>query len=106
MRKIILDLCGGTGAWSKPYRDNGYDVRLITLPKYDILTYNPPENVYGILAAPPCTQFSFAKSTGNPRDLESGMKVVNACMQIIRIFRIFNCNQIFTIYTERNIIVF
>ena len=27
--KIILDLCGGTGSWSKPYRDNGYDVRII-----------------------------------------------------------------------------
>lgn len=21
--KIILDLCGGTGAWSKPYKDAG-----------------------------------------------------------------------------------
>lgn len=29
--KIILDLCGGTGAWSKPYRDNGYTVFNITL---------------------------------------------------------------------------
>jgi len=37
MKKIILDLCGGTGSWSKPYRDNGYDVRVITLPKYDFL---------------------------------------------------------------------
>jgi len=24
--KIILDLCGDTGAWSKPYADAGYDV--------------------------------------------------------------------------------
>lgn len=30
--KIILDLCGGTGSWSKPYKDAGYDVRVITLP--------------------------------------------------------------------------
>lgn len=22
--KIILDLCGGTGSWSKPYKDAGY----------------------------------------------------------------------------------
>ena len=51
-KKIILDLCGGTGAWSKPYRDAGYDVRVITLPDHDVLTYIPPENVYGILAAP------------------------------------------------------
>ena len=52
--KIILDLCGGTGSWSKSYRDNGYDVRNITLPKYDVRLYEPPKNVYGILAAPPC----------------------------------------------------
>ncbi len=32
--KIILDLCGGTGSWSKPYKEAGYDVRLITLPEY------------------------------------------------------------------------
>lgn len=50
--KIILDLCGGSGSWSKPYKEAGYDVRLITLPEYDVLTYEPPENVYGILAAP------------------------------------------------------
>lgn len=34
--KIILDLCGGTGAWSKPYKDAGYDVQVITLPTYDL----------------------------------------------------------------------
>ena len=32
MKKIILDLCGGTGAWSAPYKEAGYDVRLVTLP--------------------------------------------------------------------------
>jgi len=58
MSKIILDLCGGTGAWSKPYKEAGYDVRLITLPEQDIREYEPPENVYGILFAPPCTHFS------------------------------------------------
>lgn len=57
-RKIILDLCGGTGAWSKPYKGAGYDVKLITLPGHDVRTYTPPENVYGILAAPPCTHFT------------------------------------------------
>lgn len=58
--KIILDLCGGTCCWSKPYLEAGYDVRIITLPDNDILTYEPPEQVYGILAAPPCTAFSLA----------------------------------------------
>lgn len=52
--KIILDLYGGTGAWSKPYAEAGYDVRVITLPELDTMTYIPPHNVYGILAACPC----------------------------------------------------
>lgn len=84
--KIILDLCGGTGSWSKYYQDNGYDVRVITLPDYDVLTYEPPKNVYGILAAPPCTMFSIArndKTAKTPRDLRGGMEIVNACLKII-----------------------
>ena len=40
--KIILDLCGGTGAWSKPYKDAGYDVQIITLPDNDVRLYIPP----------------------------------------------------------------
>lgn len=82
--KIILDLCGGTGAWSKPYSSAGYDVRLITLPYNNVLTYEPPTNVHGILAAPPCTEFSLAK--GNiPRDFTSALKIINACRRIIEI---------------------
>ena len=83
MKKIILDLCGGTGAWSKPYKDANYDVRVITLPDYDVRTFAPPKNVYGIFAAPPCPQFSFAKTTGTPRDLKSGMELVFHCFRII-----------------------
>lgn len=84
MNKIILDLCGGTGAWSKPYKDNGYDVRNITLPDYDVRTYEPPDNVYGILAAPPCTHFSLARTRAKtPRDFRKGMNLVIACLGII-----------------------
>jgi len=86
--KIILDLCGGTGSWSKPYKDAGYDVRLITLPDNDVRTYEPPENVYGILAAPPCTMFSDARTNAKtPRDLEGGYEIVEACLRIIRYFQ-------------------
>ena len=58
--KIILDLCGGTGGWSKPYRNSGYDVRIITLPYFDVTLWRSyPEivkpvtsgGVYRILAA-------------------------------------------------------
>ena len=83
-KKIILDLCGGTGAWSKPYKDNGYDVRVITLPDNDVFTYIPPNNVYGILAAPVCTMFSLARTRAKtPRDLREGMRMVIACLNII-----------------------
>ena len=81
MKRIILDLCGGTGSWSKPYKDAGYDVRLITLPDNDVLTYLPPEKVYGILAAPPCTDFSYAKHT--KKNIEESLKIVISCLRII-----------------------
>lgn len=84
--KIILDLCGGTGAWSRPYKEAGYDVRLVTHPDQDVLIYEPPENVQGILAAPPCTYFSRMRMCrGKPtkEQLAKGLKVVEACMRII-----------------------
>ena len=92
--KVILDLAGGTGAWAKPYKDAGYRVMTLTLPDNDITKWTKgdmPEvarliqnkEIYGILAAPPCPQFSFAKTTGKPRNLKEGMKVVKACLYII-----------------------
>lgn len=80
--KIILDLCGGTGAWSKPYAAAGYDVRNITLPGHDVQDFQPPANVYGILAAPPCQEFSLAKGN-QPRDFESAMEIIKSCMNIV-----------------------
>ena len=65
--KIILDLCGGTGSWSKPYKENGYDVRVIDPQEWleddfgtgDVRLFKKPkEEIYGILSAPPCTHFS------------------------------------------------
>ncbi len=81
--KIILDLCGGSGSWSRPYVQAGYDVRLVTLPAQDVRTYEPPSQVHGILAAPPCTEFSIAKGS-RPRDFTAGLEIVDACLRIIR----------------------
>lgn len=80
--KIILHLCADMGTDSRPYQEAGYDVRLIG-SSIGIQNYHPPENVYGIIANPPCTQFSFAKSTGKPRDMQEGMKLVAECLRII-----------------------
>ncbi len=83
--RLILDLCAGSGSWSAPYRAAGYRVQLVTLPETDVRTWTPPdEPVWGILAAPPCTQFSMARNgCATPRNYVEGMEVVNACMRII-----------------------
>lgn len=102
--KIILDLCGGTGSWSKSYEDAGYLVLVITLPDFDIrkTTFGSDgyiefrnqrdeidlsvkkDEVYGILAAPPCTMFSFTRTKAvKPRDLKEAMECVRACLDII-----------------------
>jgi|TARA_B100000315_G_C14336010_1_gene477412 site-specific DNA-cytosine methylase len=81
--KIILDLCGGTASWSQPYKDAGYDVRVITLPEQDVREYIPPQRVYGILAAPPCTMFSLARTRAKkPRNFIEGLNPVDACIRI------------------------
>lgn len=85
--KIILDLCGGTASWSKPYKDAGYDVRLVTLPDDDVLSFIPPKGVYGILAAPPCTEFAVSGARWwkdkDPQLLAHALDVVDACLDII-----------------------
>lgn len=87
MKKIILDLCGGTGAWSKPYKKNGYEVKNITLPDYDVRLYVPPDSVYGVLAAPPCTHLAVSgarwwKQKGQSALFE-GLAIVDACLRIV-----------------------
>jgi len=100
MNKIILDLCGGTGSWGLPYKEAGFDVRVITLPEYDVRSTVSTDksisfdggvewiefaDIYGILAAPPCTMFSDARTKAKePRDLQGGFEVVESCLSIIR----------------------
>lgn len=85
--KTIIDLCGGTGAWSKPYADAGYNVVIITQPHFDVFEwegYKDLPNVYGILAAPTCTMFSLARTTAKTqRDLEGAFQLVHRCLEII-----------------------
>jgi hypothetical protein len=89
--KIILDLCGGTGAWSKPYKDAGYDVRLVDLPQdVRLLEFDPSMKVYGILAAPPCTIFSYARQRyGLPtqEELLNAVSIADACLRAVYIYK-------------------
>ena len=89
MDKIILHLCADMGSDTKPYMDAGYDVRCIG-KNIGIENYEPPENVYGIIANPVCTEFSTARTNGKARNPEEGMFLVNECRRIIR-----KCNPVF-----------
>lgn len=84
--RVILDLCAGSGSWSEPYRRAGYPVRRVTLPADDVRTFIVKGEVWGVLAAPPCTEFSLAKN-GQPRDFVEGMACVNACLRIVMLAR-------------------
>ncbi len=81
-----MDLCAGSGAWSAPYERAGYRVERVTLPNADVRTYVPPSGVHGILAAPPCTEFSLAKN-GRERDFAKALEPVTACLRIIALAR-------------------
>lgn len=92
MRLLVLDLCGGTGAWSRPYADAGYDVEVID-PSRDtgdvrLLTWRRCL-VHGILAAPPCTVWSYARNRYPPtRDEQlASLSVVDACLRVIAVQR-------------------
>ena len=93
--KIILDLCGGTGAWSKPYKDNDYDVRIIDSEKCfygDIRLFKKlDEEIYGILAAPPCTHFS---SSGAMWWKQKGIELLKDSLSVVdAVFRIIYAHQ-------------
>lgn len=91
MSKIIFDLCGGTGAWSKPYVKASYDVRIIDFPDdVRLLEFDPDIDVHGILAAPPCTIFSYARQRyGLPKqdELIHALSVVDACLRAVMIYK-------------------
>ena len=62
MAKSILSLFDYSGNWPKYYKENGYDVLQVDI-KYDLDVLklekaDLPDNLYGVLAAPPCTDFS------------------------------------------------
>jgi len=86
MNRIILSLCDLTGNWPAPYREAGYDVRLVDLQHgQDVRLMEYPGRVHGILAAPPCTVFA---ASGNrwPRtadDYRAALAVVDACLRLV-----------------------
>lgn len=78
----ILHLCADTGSDSKPWKDAGYEVILVG-SDIGVENYNPSKDVYGIIANPPCIEFSTARSNGKARNPSDGMFLVGQCLRII-----------------------
>ena len=92
--KLILSLFDYSGNWSKPYRDAGYNVIQVDIKLgLDIMTwdYRHLSDVYGILAAVPCTDFSssgavwWAEKDQDGRTARS-LQLVDRTLEIIKYF--------------------
>lgn len=80
--KTILHLCADTGSDSKVYKDAGYEVILVG-SDIGVENYHPDRPIHGIIANPPCTEFSTARSNGKARNPEEGFALVKECLRII-----------------------
>lgn len=94
--KVILDLCGGTGAWSKPYADAGYDVRIVDINNIfredvRLIEFDEFDEIYGILSAPPCDHLAGSgarwwNKKGEVKLLEA-LSIVDACLRAVLLYK-------------------
>lgn len=85
MKKVIYHLCCSQySSDSRFYQEcSDYDVRLIT-KEIGVENIHPEGEVYGVIANPPCTHFSIARTCAKtPRDLQEGMRLVKECLRFI-----------------------
>jgi hypothetical protein len=89
VRGVILDLCAGTGAWSEPYLEAGYDVHRFDLPTDVRLLERRDVMVHGILAAPPCDKFARvgARWKRTEADMRDALSIVDACLRAVFVYR-------------------
>ena len=93
--KTILSLFDFSGNWPKPYREAGFNVVSIDIKNgTDILSwdYTQLENVVGILAAPPCTDFSVSgaqywKVKDADGRTDAALALIDKTLEIIEFFK-------------------
>lgn len=83
MNKTILHLCADIGSDSKVWKDNGYNVIMVG-KDIGVENFSYSGEVYGVIANPPCTEFSTARANGKARNPEDGMFLVEHCLRIIK----------------------
>ena len=93
---VLLHLCADVGSDSKPFVDNGYTVIKVGID-IGVENYTPPANVFGVIANPPCTEFSTARADGKARNPDEGMFLVEHCLRIIK-----ECNPKFWVIENPN----
>lgn len=102
-KRLILDLCGGTGGWSRPYAEDrkryeviivdpvaeGEDAVQMTVQEFlhELLRRPRVPRVHGVLAAPPCTDFSSSGAWTWPAKDADGrtalsVDIVSTCLAI------------------------
>lgn len=102
--KVILSLCDYSGNWPKPFTDAGYAAVLVDLKHGDDVTrkaYLVAEimaalpagsRIVGVMAAPPCTDFTVSGAQYWPaKDLDgrtdASLAIVDACLWIVDFFK-------------------
>jgi hypothetical protein len=93
MKKVILSLFDFSGRWSRPYLEAGYDVYQVDIKLgLDVLSLEPRDlpfdTVYGILAAPPCTDFAgsgaqYWKTKDEDGRTEQSLKLVDKVLSLV-----------------------
>ena len=81
--KTILHLCADSGSDSYPYTQAlCYYVHYVG-SKIGVENFSYDGEVYGIIANPPCTEFSTARTDGKARNPVKGLELVKECQRII-----------------------
>lgn len=95
MTKTILSLFDYSGNWSEPYTLNGYNVLRADIKLgIDILELGVddlPDEIYGILAAPPCTDFAgsgaqYWKAKDADGRTEASLKLIDKVLELVEIY--------------------
>ena len=83
MKKVILHLCADIGSDSRYFQlDDDYRVIKIGID-VGVENFSAHGEIYGVIANPPCTEFSTAGYSNN-RDEEKGMELVDHCLRVIK----------------------